>query len=105
MTKKYIIEGEEFAIVNVDYVKSAVIPGCVEAVRAMEPIEGSCYTVAEFDNLADAEAELARCSAPAVDENGIAEVFSLLAVDEDGEEEVLATTADGVNLVEMYENA
>lgn len=102
---KYIIESEELVLATVDYVKSSVIAGAVEAVQSLVPVEGSCCAVAEFDNLADAKNEFARYSTPSVDASGVAEVVSLLAIDEDGETAVLATTADNADLVELCENA
>lgn len=102
---KYIIESEELVLASVDYVKSSTIPGAVEAVQSLESVEGSCRTLAEFDNLADAENEFGRYTLPEVDASGVAEVVSLLAVDDDGDVEVLATTADNVDLVELCETA
>lgn len=105
MTKKYIIESEELVLATTDYVKSDVLPGAVEPVLSLEPVEGSCYTIAEFDNLAAAKNEFARYHTPSVDADGFVVVVSLLSVDEDGEVEVLSTTADNADLVELCENA
>lgn len=70
MKKEYNIISYEYHRANVDYVKSDILSGCVEAVEGWETVEGSYGEYKTFATREEAIAELNRAYDPELEDNG-----------------------------------
>lgn len=70
MKKEYNIVSYEYHRANVDYVKSDLLPGTVEAVEGWETVEGSYASHETFTNREEAIARLITAYDPEMEDDG-----------------------------------
>jgi hypothetical protein len=96
MKKEYNIVSYEYHRTNVDYVKSDVCPGCVEAVEGWEAVEGSYVSHKTFATQEEAIAELERAYDPELEDDGnLVREYEVeeITYDDDGDVYDVATIA------------
>lgn len=70
MKKEYNIVSYEYYKANIDYVKSDILPGCVEAIEGWESVEDSYASYKTFATREEAIAELERAHDPEFEDDG-----------------------------------